>query len=124
MTRVGKVAYQLELPPELSEVHDVFHVSQLKNHVPDHTPVYSARPEPPLLDPGDLVPEEILDRHLVKKGNASLAQVLIRWTDLPASSATWEDYDTVRQRFPLAPAWGQAVSLGGGTVSASELPGD
>ena len=30
MTRVGKVAYQLELPPELSEVHDVFHVSQLR----------------------------------------------------------------------------------------------
>jgi hypothetical protein len=23
----GKVAYQLELPPELSDVHDVFHVS-------------------------------------------------------------------------------------------------
>jgi hypothetical protein len=25
-----KVAYQLELPPQLSDVHDVFHVSQLK----------------------------------------------------------------------------------------------
>jgi hypothetical protein len=24
------VAYQLELPPQLLEVHDVFHVSQLK----------------------------------------------------------------------------------------------
>jgi hypothetical protein len=26
----GEVAYQLELPPQLSEVHDKFHVSQLK----------------------------------------------------------------------------------------------
>jgi hypothetical protein len=26
----GELAYQLELPPQLSDVHDVFHVSQLK----------------------------------------------------------------------------------------------
>jgi hypothetical protein len=26
----GEVAYQLELPPQLSVVHDVFHMSQLK----------------------------------------------------------------------------------------------
>jgi hypothetical protein len=28
--RKGEVAYQLELPQQLSEVHDVFHVSQVK----------------------------------------------------------------------------------------------
>jgi uncharacterized protein YxjI len=28
--RRGEVAYQLELPPLLSDVHDVFHVSQLR----------------------------------------------------------------------------------------------
>jgi hypothetical protein len=26
----GKVAYQLELPPQLSDVHDVFHISQMR----------------------------------------------------------------------------------------------
>jgi hypothetical protein len=30
MERKGEVAYQLELPDSLSDVHDVFHVSQLK----------------------------------------------------------------------------------------------
>src|SRR3954465_13504294 len=28
MARRGKVAYQLELPPEMSDVHDVFRISQ------------------------------------------------------------------------------------------------
>jgi hypothetical protein len=30
MEKRGEVAYQLELPPQLSDVHDVFYVSQLK----------------------------------------------------------------------------------------------
>ena len=30
LARVGTVAYQLELPPKLSEVHNVFHISQLR----------------------------------------------------------------------------------------------
>jgi hypothetical protein len=33
----GEVAYQFELPPQFSDVHDMFHVSQLKKclHVPE-----------------------------------------------------------------------------------------
>lgn len=35
LDRVGKVAYRVALPPNLSNLHDVFHVSQLRKYVSD-----------------------------------------------------------------------------------------
>ena len=34
ISRVGLVAYRLDLPPELSTVHNVFHVSMLRKYIP------------------------------------------------------------------------------------------
>ena len=39
LERVGTVAYQLALPPGLSEVHAVFHISMLRKYTPDPTHV-------------------------------------------------------------------------------------
>lgn len=117
LEKIGSAAYSLALPDH-SLVHPVFHVSQLKAHVPANIPVFSVLPQPVVLDAADVVPEEILDRRLVKKGNAAQVQVLIKWTSLPADHATWEDYNVVKERFPTAAAWGQAASSAGGTVTA------
>src|SRR5664279_6526490 len=42
IARRGEVSYQLELPPELSEFHDVFHVSLLRKclQVPDQPQIF------------------------------------------------------------------------------------
>ncbi|XP_070672563.1 uncharacterized protein [Malus domestica] len=42
--RVSEVAYRLELPPELSKVHDVFHVSMLRHYVSDPSHVIPPQP--------------------------------------------------------------------------------
>ena len=35
LERMGTVAYQLALPPSMSGVHEVFHVSMLRKYIPD-----------------------------------------------------------------------------------------
>ena len=35
LERIGPVAYQLALPPELTKLHDVFHVSILRRYCSD-----------------------------------------------------------------------------------------
>lgn len=111
--KVGSVAYKLELP-EGSLIHPVFHVSQLKPFIPDHSPVFKDLPKVVELDTKQVQPEAVLDRRLVKKGNQAIPQVLVKWTNIPVEASTWEDWYVVTSRFPTAIAWGQATSGGGG----------
>ena len=41
---VGPVAYRLNLPPELSKVHNVFHVSMFRKYIPDPSHVLRDQP--------------------------------------------------------------------------------
>jgi hypothetical protein len=107
--KVNHVAYELALPPGCG-IHPVFHVSQLKPHVGSNTPVSSSVPD---LSTGLQVPGQILDSKLVWRGGKALSQVLVKWSDWDVSLATWEDEAVLKQQFPAAPAWGQAVSPGG-----------
>ena len=44
LERIGSVSYKLALPPSLSSIHDVFHVSMLIKYITDHTHVIDYRP--------------------------------------------------------------------------------
>jgi hypothetical protein len=118
LERIRSVAYKLDLPPRCS-VHPVFHVFQLKSFTPDHSSVYSKLPDTPLLNVAELTRQAILDRRLVKRGNEAVTQVLIQWSSLSASSATWKDYHVLHTRYPSVAAWGQAASPAVGSVTTT-----
>ncbi|PKI60870.1 hypothetical protein CRG98_018743 [Punica granatum] len=44
LERIGKVAYWLALPPELSRIHNMFHVSMFRKYIPDPSHVLSYQP--------------------------------------------------------------------------------
>ena len=43
-SKVGPVAYKLKLSPELSRIHDTFHVSMLRKYIPDPSHVLREQP--------------------------------------------------------------------------------
>jgi hypothetical protein len=89
MRRVGEVAYELELPKE-SKIHNVFHVSCLKNAVGQFT--NTSEELPPLDEDGqlELVPEEVLEFRERKLRSRVIRECLIRWRGIPLEDATWE----------------------------------
>ena len=108
--RVGTVAYRLDLPAH-STIQTVFHVSRLKRAVGQHHQVTPILPTDFTLH---LVPKQILQTRVVSRGAHRVQQVLVKWNNLPFTLATWEDYEALRQEFPGATAWGQAVFQEGG----------
>ena len=86
LEKIGVATYRLDLPAD-SLIHPVFHVSQLKPFTPDFSPVFSTLPAADL-SVTELTPEQVLDRRLVKRGNAAIPQVLVKWRSLPKDSAT------------------------------------
>jgi hypothetical protein len=117
------VAYRLLLPAS-SAIHPVFHVSQLKKMVSPRRAVSST-----LSDSASLyqVPEAVLDSRMINKRGVEVQQVLVKWSHMSQELATWEDKEALRQRFPAAPAWGQAGSQAQGVLapllSAQRLQG-
>lgn len=98
------MAYKLDLPAT-TQVHPELHVSQLKPFVPSYIPAFDKVSKIPDLVQGEVIPLEIVDKRLVKKGNVAVTQILVKWSGVPADCATWEDYHVLKQQFPTATIW-------------------
>jgi hypothetical protein len=99
--RVGEMAYQLELPDNLSDVHNVFHVSQLKKclHVPE-----KQLPMEELNVQGGLIyteyPIKILDTLTGVTRNKVIKMCKVQWSHHGEDEATWEKEEELRIDFP------------------------
>ena len=101
LRRVGEVAYEIALPPELEHIHNVFHVSVLRpykldyKHVIEHEPIQFAK---------DLTYEEfpvqIIDRKEQVLRNKTIPSVKVVWSNHNADEATWELEEKMMREYP------------------------
>ena len=89
LERIGISAYRLALPPNLSSVHDVFHVSMLRKYVYDPTHVIEYEP---LVVHENITYEEkpvrILDRKEQVLRNRVIPLVKVLWKNHAVEEAT------------------------------------
>ena len=101
LERVGQVAYRLALPPALSAVHDVFHVSALRRYVSDVSHVLSY--ENLVLDETlsyEEQPVKVLDRKDKVLRNKTISLVKVLWRNSKVEEATWELESDMRSQHP------------------------
>ncbi|KAL0549099.1 hypothetical protein IC582_013579 [Cucumis melo] len=92
LERIGFIAYKLELPDNTS-IHHVFHVSQLKKLVGEHTNVRSTIQYLNENYEWKANPEEVLGYQKNKAGNWEVLQC---WEGLLRHKATWEIYEDMQ----------------------------
>ncbi|KAL0537247.1 hypothetical protein IC582_026222 [Cucumis melo] len=101
LERIGPVAYRLALPPSLSTVHDVFHVSMLRKYVSD--PSHVVDYEPLEIDENLSYveqPVEVLAREVKTLRNKQIPLVKVLWRNHRVEEATWEREEDMRSRYP------------------------
>ncbi|GJX11091.1 putative reverse transcriptase domain-containing protein [Tanacetum coccineum] len=101
LKRVGPVAYKLELPEELSNVHSTFHVSNLKKCLSDESLIIPMK-ELRLDDKLNFVeePVEIMDREVKQLKQSRIPIVKVRWNSKRGPEFTWEREDQIRAKYP------------------------
>jgi hypothetical protein len=97
----GEVSYQLELPPQLSDVHDFFHVSQLRKCL---RVLEEKIPLEELTVGEDLTyqeyPVKMLDTSEKVTQNNRYKMCKVQWSNHTEEEATWEKEDQLQTEFP------------------------
>nr|GEY48796.1 putative reverse transcriptase domain-containing protein [Tanacetum cinerariifolium] len=98
---VGTVAYQLELPEQLSRVHSTFHVSKLKNCMADE-PLAILLDEIQVDDKLNFIeePVKIMDREIKRLKQSRIPIVKVRWNSRRGREFTWEREDQMQKKCP------------------------
>ncbi|XP_070002626.1 uncharacterized protein [Nicotiana sylvestris] len=99
--RIGHVAYMLELPPEMSLVHPLFHVSILKKVVGDPSLIIPIKTiEVNEESTYEKIPVSVLDRQVRKLRNKEIASVKVLWRNQQIKEATWEAEEEMKKKYP------------------------
>nr|GEU54916.1 putative reverse transcriptase domain-containing protein [Tanacetum cinerariifolium] len=99
--RVGMVAYKLELPQQLSQVHNTFHMSNLKKCLSDESlviPLDELRIDAKLYFVEE--PMEIMDREIKQLKRSHIPIIKVRWNSKRGHEFTWEREDQFKQKYP------------------------
>ncbi|XP_074562941.1 uncharacterized protein LOC141819587 [Curcuma longa] len=101
LNRVGKVAYELELPPEMAAIHNVFHVSMLKKHIPNPDKVIEPQAVQIQEDLSyESKPIQILERDVKRLRNKEVPLVKVLWRNQRSEEMTWEREDDMKRKYP------------------------
>ncbi|GJX80427.1 putative reverse transcriptase domain-containing protein [Tanacetum coccineum] len=101
LSRVGPVAYKLELPRELQGIHNTFHVSNLKKCLSDEDliiPLDEVRFDEKLHFIEE--PIEIMDREVKQLKQSWIPIVNVRWNSSRRPEYTWEREDQMLKKYP------------------------
>ncbi|GJV20806.1 putative reverse transcriptase domain-containing protein [Tanacetum coccineum] len=101
LEKVGSVAYKLELPQELSRVHNTFHVSNLKKCYSDEplvVPLEGLHIDDKLQFVEETV--EILEHEIKRLKRSRIPLVKVRWNSRRGPEFTWEREDSFKKKYP------------------------
>nr|GEV10576.1 putative reverse transcriptase domain-containing protein [Tanacetum cinerariifolium] len=101
LAKVGKVAYKLELPQELSRVHHTFDVSNLKKCYSDE-PLVMPLEGVHIDDTLQFVeePVEIMEREIKRLKRSRIPLVKVFWNSRRGPEFTWEREDSFKKKYP------------------------